>query len=377
MKLLTRAELQKILAPHPAPCLSLFMRTHRHPPESDQDPIRFKNFLKAAEKLLSERYVGKETDAFLGPVAALATPELWRDRADGLALFHTQDLTAVYRLPVPLPDLTVVADSFHVKPVLRFLQSNQTYYVLVLSQKAVSLWVGTAAGARPVDLSGLPRSLTEALGIERKEAHQTAFAAAGGAVFQGRGAPEATKKEDLLRFFRAIDVALWQALREERAPLFLAGNANHFPIYREVSRYPHLAPGGLEGSFDGVNADELHRHAWPAVQAHLLAVEDDALAEFERLYGRKLSSDILTEVTTAAVSGRVRRLLLGRGKRLFGRLDRKTGEVTLHGNAQVGPVDDDVLDDLAEVVLSKGGEILVIEQGRMPGDAAAAATFRW
>ncbi|KAA0253418.1 hypothetical protein FBQ97_10145 [Acidobacteria bacterium ACD] len=377
MKLLNREELQRILAPHPAPCLSLFMRTHRHPPDSDQDPIRFKNLLKDAERLLSERYVGKEKDAVLGPVAALATPELWRDRADGLAVFQAQDHSSVYRLPVALPDLAVVADSFHVKPVLGFLQSNQTYYVLVLSQNAVSLWVGTAAGAKPVDLSGLPRSLTEALGIERKEAHTTAFASAGGAVFQGRGAPEATKKDDLLRFFRAIDQALWQALREERAPLFLAGAGYTFPIYREVSRYPHLAPGGLEGSFEGVGADDLHRHAWPAVQAHLHAVEDDALAEYERLYGRKLSSDILTEVAQAAVQGRVRRLLLGRGKRLFGRLDRTTGEVTLHGPAQIGPVDDDVLDDLAEVVLTKGGEILVIEQRRMPGDAAAAATFRW
>ncbi len=377
MRLLTREELQTLLAPHPSPCLSLFMRTHRHAPESDQDPIRFKNLLKDCEKLLADRYVGKEKDAVLAPVAALSTPEFWRDRADGLAVFHAPDLMAFYRLPVPLPELAVVADSFHVKPLLRFLQSNRTYYVLGLSQKALSLWVGTAAGVKPVDLRAVPRSLREALGVEWKEGHKTAASAGGAPVFQGRGAPEASKKDDLARFFRVVDGALRQTLREERTPLFLAGAAYTFPIYREVSRYPHLAPGGLDGSFENAGPDEVHARSWPVVQAHLRSLEEDALAEYTRLYGRKLASDILTEVAHAAVTGKVRRLLLGEGKRLFGRLDRVTGEVTLHGTTQVGPVDDDVLDDLAEVVLSRGGEILVIEQGRMPGDAAAAATFRW
>lgn len=378
MPLLNREELQKLLALHPSPCLSLFMRTHRHAPEADQDPIRFKNLVKEAERLLADRYVGKEKDALLGPVSALSTPGFWRERSEGLALFHAPDRTAVYRLPVPLPDLAVVADSFHVKPLLRFLQSNRTFYVLVLSQKAVSLWVGTAAGVKPVDLSTLPRSLTEALGIERKEAHRTAWAVGGGgAVYQGRGTPESTKKDDLLRYFRAIDQALWQALREDRSPLFLAGAGSSFPIYREVCRYPFLAPGGIEGSFDTPTPEELHQRAWPVVEKHLRTLEDEAIADFQRLYDRKLASDILTEVAHAAVQGRIRRLLLGEGKRLFGRIEKGTGEVTLHGSQQVGPVDDDVLDDLAELVLARGGEILVVEQKRMPADAAAAATYRW
>jgi hypothetical protein len=57
-------------------------------------------------------------------------------------------------------------------------------------------------------------------------------------------------------------------------------------------------------------------------------------------------------------------------------MDRMTGEVTLHAG-QTGPQDDDVLDDLAEVVLAHGGEVVVLDPARMPGEAAAVATFRW
>ena len=53
-----------------------------------------------------------------------------------------------------------------------------------------------------------------------------------------------------------------------------------------------------------------------------------------------------------------------------------TGEVTLHAG-QTGPQDDNVLDDLAEIVLSRGGEVIVLDPPKMPEEAAAAATFRW
>ena len=44
---------------------------------------------------------------------------------------------------------------------------------------------------------------------------------------------------------------------------------------------------------------------------------------------------------------------------------------------QTGPQDDDVLDDLAEIVLSRGGEVVVLDPARMPEEAAAVAMFRW
>ena len=81
-------------------------------------------------------------------------------------------------------------------------------------------------------------------------------------------------------------------------------------------------------------------------------------------------------VAEAAVLGRVRRLLVADGTPLFGRVDRVTGEVTLHAG-QMGPQDDDVLDDLAEIVLARGGEVIVLDPRKMPDEAAAAATFRW
>lgn len=74
--------------------------------------------------------------------------------------------------------------------------------------------------------------------------------------------------------------------------------------------------------------------------------------------------------------GRVHRLFLQRDRLLFGSLDPETGAVLLHGR-QEGSSDDDVLDDVAEAVIARGGEVLEVDAGRMPNGSAAAALFRW
>lgn len=380
MKLLTVEELAVLLAPQTEPCLSLFMPTHRFLPGSGEDPIRFRNLVRSAERLLAEKYADRDVESFLEPVRRLGDSAFWRYQMDGLALFRSRDDLVFFRLPASLPELAIVADSFHVRPLLSVLQSNRRFHLLVLGQKAVALYDGTERSLGPVDLLGMPRSLTDALGLERGERLLGTHSANRGLkapVFHGGGAPDASRKDELHRFFRAIDQALWEKLRDERTPLVLAGPAEHFPIYREISRYPHLAPTGVEGSFEGAAPEEIHQKAWPVVQQLFRTIEDRALADFEKARNRGLAADVLTEVARAAVHGRVRRLVLGSHAPLYGRIDPITGDVTLHGREQAGPVDDDLLDDLAEAVLARGGEVLLLPQERMPGNAAAVATLRW
>jgi hypothetical protein len=250
MRPFTIRELQLLLAPHPAPCTSLFLPTHRRHPTAAQDPIRFKNLVTRAKTLLREQYTAKDVQALVTPVEAVPSNDFWRQQMDGLAVFSAPDLTVYYRVPMPLPELAVVADTFHVKPLINFLHSNRHFFVLALSQNNVTFYEGTPYSLGRVDIPELPTSLTEALGTERRREsvlnlHSTAVGAS--AVFHGQGTPAGeNKKADLSRFFRAIDNALWELLREERAPLVLAGVGYYLPIYRSVSRYPYVAKQGSE-----------------------------------------------------------------------------------------------------------------------------------
>jgi hypothetical protein len=354
------------------------MPTHRHHPGTDQDPIRFKNLLKAAENLLRESYPRAEVREILDPLTNLSDLWFWRYQMDGLALFQSPALLATYRLPLSVPELAVVADTFHLKPLLRFLQANQRYLVLALSQKQTTLYAGTPHSLGPVDLSELPSSMTEALGIEREEPFLNVRTIGSGKapIFHGHGAPEASRKDDLLRFFRAIDKALWEVLREERLPLILAGVDYYFPIYREVSRYTHLTSAGVAGNFDDASPEEIHARVWPVAEATLAQQEQEALTAYRSAGDRGLATTDLVTIARMTVHGRVRRLLIAEGEHVWGVLDRESGQVTV-SESQQDTRDADVLDDLAEAVLARGGEVLLLPSERMPGRSPAAAILRW
>jgi hypothetical protein len=58
-----------------------------------------------------------------------------------------------------------------------------------------------------------------------------------------------------------------------------------------------------------------------------------------------------------------------------GIVDRNSGAT--RQSELASPLVDDMLDDLAEMVLAKGGEVVVVPRERMPTDSGLAATYRF
>jgi hypothetical protein len=371
-------ELQRLLMTDgPGPLLSLYLPTHRRHPEWKQDPVRFRALLHQAGELLGTRYKSRDAEAFLEPLRQLETDRHWEYSLDGLALFRSENATAVYRLPIPVPELVVVADTYHTKPLLKFLHSNRRYLVLAVSQNAVSLYEGSPFGAGAVNLHGVPSSLREALGIPD---YDRSFSAAGGwvqgGVFHGRGPGKERKKEELLRFFNAIDRGLHDYLRDERVPLLLAAVKYYHPIYRQVNRYPDLLEAGLDGNYERAPSEQIHAEAWPLVSRVLQDRIETWVARYRERAGTGRASERLDEIAVAAVTGRVQLLLVAEDESIWGILDRKTGSIQVH-ERQMNADDADVLDDIAEESLKRGGDVYVVPRASMPGSGPIAALFRF
>ena len=138
------------------PCLTLYQPTHRHYPENQQDPIRFGNLVKALEESLLKRYQESEIGPLLEPFLALAVDHgFWNHTIDGLAVFGAKSMFRVCRLRRPVAELTVVADNFHIKPLMRILQSVDRYHILGLSQNEIKLFEGNRDALDEIDQVGL------------------------------------------------------------------------------------------------------------------------------------------------------------------------------------------------------------------------------
>ncbi len=371
-----RAEaLQSLLADGEGPHLSIYLPTHRRHPDWKQDPVRFRALLGQARELLSTRYKNRDVDAFLEPLRRMERERHWEYSLDGLALFRKEGTTVAYRLPIPVPELVVVAETYHTKPLLRFLRSNGRYLVLAVSQNAVALYEGSPFGAGSVDLHGVPKSLREALGIA-EFTHSLQSHYIQGAVFHGQGPGREIRKGELLQFFQAIDRGLHEYLREERVPLLLAAVKYYHPIYKVANRYPELMEPGLEGNYERANADRIHKEAWPLVSRVFESRVQTWLERYRERVGTGLATDRIDEIAQSAVAGRVQSLLVAEEESVWGILDRNTGALELRPR-QTDVRDADVLDDIAEETIRRSGEVYVIPRSSMPGNGPIAAIYRF
>ena len=107
-------------------------------------------------------------------MALAADAAFWNHTLDGLAVLGGPDLFNVYRLQRPVHELAVVADSFHIKPLVRIMQSADRYQVLALNRREIKLFEGNRDVLDKIALApGVPQTITEALGEELTEPHQT------------------------------------------------------------------------------------------------------------------------------------------------------------------------------------------------------------
>lgn len=373
-------DLKELLDPPATPAVSIYMPTHRTGAEVEGDALRFRASLERARELLGDD--SRRDASFLRPLDELVEhADFWRHQAGGLATFAAPGFHRLYRLPAQLPERVVVGGSFLTLPLIEYLQAPDRFYVVGLSQKAVRVWEGSVRGLRPVEPEGVPDSLEEALGRELEPDHLGFHSPKGRAatpIYHGHGAGEDERKQELVRFFREVDAGLRRLLGEERAPVILAAVEYYHPLYRSVSRLSNLAPEGIDGNVTEWAPERLHAAAWPIVERYVEAEIDDALALWESSYGRGKTEVDLASAARHAVAGRVRLLLTEKGRRVWGRMDRTTGgvEVVREGGDDPGPEETDLQDELAEVVIARGGRTLVLPAERMPTRTGVAAVLR-
>ena len=376
------ATLLPVAAAVEPPCLSLYQPTHRHYPDTQQNPIRFKNLVSVLETSLREKYADKDVRALLEPFHRLAKDStFWMHQRDGLAVLATSSLFRVYRLQRPVPELAVVAESFHTKPLLRILQSADHFYILALDAGQMRLFEGNRDAVDEVDLpETIPTKITDVTGEREPRPSDVAVTVSAGAsggvgIYQGGGEKDESQA-DTERFFRAVDRAILEHYsRPSGSPLILAALREHHTTFRRICRNPALIDEGINVHPEGLTVEMLRQRAWHALEPSYLGRLAALKEEFGAAQPRDLASDDLVTVAEAAVMGRVATVLIEAEREVPGRIDTATGRVEFAKRADSEM--DDTLDDLAELVLHAGGRVVVVPAARMPSTTGVAAIYRF
>ena len=282
-----------------------------------------------------------------------------------------------------MEELAMVADSFHTKPLRQYLQSVDHFHLLGLTLHDIRLFEGNRHSLTEVELTDdTPKTITEALGDELTEKHSTvdSYGGTGGsstAMHHGHGGKKEETEKDAERFFRMVAGAIYEHYSKPSGwPLILAALPEHHNLFQRVNKNPLLLSKGIAINPSSVSPDKLAKMAWEIMEPEYNLKLDSLVARFEQARANGKGSDDYKEVAVAAVEGRVDTLIVEADRIIPVRI---TNLVT--GNTQkkdlINPKVDDLLDDMGELVIKMGGQLMVLPTGKMPSETGLAAIFRY
>ena len=383
MNLLTIDEFATLTTASNPTCISIYAPIERLGVETQQNQIRLNNLLRQVEeKWVALGLRGQDVKDLLQPIHNLDNDDFWRHQSDGLAIFLSPNFFRYYCLPITFPELTVVADRFHIKPLLQLMSGDGTFYVLALSQNQVRLFQGTHYHINEIELTDVPTDMAAALQYDNPEKSlQLHTGSPKGssrdrtAIFHGQGGGSEEHKDDLLRYLREVNNSLESFLKNQQAPLILAGVDYLLPIYHEVNTYSHLLPDGISGNPETLPLEELHAQAWQIVQPYFDLAKESTISHYQELQGSEQTANTIEKVVPAAYFERVETLFIPIGENVWGVFDRDQNSVQIHSQREVG--DEDLIDLAALHTLTNGGTVYAVEQEDIPEHQAIAAVLRY
>lgn len=371
----------KILDMEEGPFISLYQPTHRHRPENKQDLIRFKNLIQEIEDSLKQKYPKQEIGSLMEPFYVLSEDRIfWNHTLDGLAVLSAGGRSIVYNLHRPVNELAVVADSFHIKPLIRVFQSADRYHVLGINRKNFTLYEGNRYGFEEIEIGAdIPRTMEEVLGEEYSEPYlsQGFYGGAGGTpMFHGHGGRRDEINKDTERYFRYVDKFILENYSNPMGiPLILAALDEHHGLFRSITGNPYLNEKGIRKDYETLSSSQIREDAWEVIEPFYLEKTRELVDRYNLERSKFLASDDLAQVARAALENRIDTIMIEADRIIPGRINKETGE--LERGQLDNPELDDLLDDIAEMVFKNKGEVVVLPKERIPSETGIAAIYRF
>lgn len=385
MPILTKEQFESLAKFNNNPCVSIFIPTERAGKEvlQEESKLRLKSEWKKVSERLKAMNLGQEKIDKLGkPVEdLLGDKDFWRHQSDGLAIFLADGFFENHTLPVNFETFSYVADHFYIKPLVPMLNRDSRFYLLALQLDKVKLYEATQYSIGEVKVDDLvPSQLEDRVGYDYEDKdrkHKTQNNLAGSSTVHGYSPATWDRKNEILRFFRAVDKGIYKVLNDEKVPLVVACQDSYFPIYKEASRYKHLyqqvVPGNPEADYD--NMFELHAGALEVLEPHLRKQLDEKVEQFNNLNPERTSSSP-SDIFPAIYEGKVDTLFLQNREDLWGNYNEKMSSVQIDDESTSANLS--LMNLAAMKVVEQGGKVYLLEKEFMPSkESKMNAVYRY
>lgn len=407
---LSIAAVRPLFDPPAAPCLSLYLPTHRNVPDNTVDLPAFTHLVEALELALSATRPRAEIERLLHPFRLLgADRRFWQHTQDGLAVLAADGRARVFVFQRPVQPLAMAAARFHTLPLVRAVTALDRCAVLALTSRSARVFAGriwhdpqggNADRLDPVPLVSVPGtapveelSRADVISAEILEPHRVKHGtgptgrAATAFVHGGFGSKHDDVDRDTEIFLRHVDATVREQVSQPTGlPLVLVAQGRLAALFRGLTTNPLLVDEHVDLDPHLVDRDALAAAVTPVFARARAARIAREVRAFEQARDHGLGSGDLADVARAAVAGQVATLLVEADRFESGRLDRGTGAVEFDGDppADLSRTGDrpavrgeDLTGAVAETVIAKGGAVVALARRAMPTESGVAAIYRY
>ncbi len=283
--------------------------------------------LKDQSRLVAEKILMKLKEANIS--------EHFRKSNRSMAYFYSEGLFSDHIVHTGVEnninDFIVIADSFHVKPLIKISSTSRGYIVITMSSRAINVLIENQGHFARLD------------------------------SFRNDNGVQSKAKQNTEMFFQEAAQEINRIVSAYKIPVILAGVKDHIGHMKKLLDSPHLSPHSVVGNVEKMKSVELRERVMQAAGEYFELVENKSLSALKHAKGSEKFLEDLNLIAKKAVDGKIASLYVKENQFLWGSLNRQTGEIHFNSK-QMNTKDDDVLDDLCQVVLSHGGEVVVYKE---------------
>jgi hypothetical protein len=319
------------------------------------------------------------------------------DKSQSLGIFVSPEHEEVMSLPFQVSRNVFIGDNFQIRDLVQLRNRLGEYVVLLLSEKKVLALRGAATKLSVIEIPGMPSDKgdtgeipgdalnTDEIvpdGIDTSISRDTPSLDAAG---DQRAHPDQSSiwgvrnDEKTRPFMVRIDNALGKYLTEEGLRVVLVGVERTLGHYKKFSKYTDKIVGEVHGNYDFAPSQDIAALAWPVVQQKLEEEKQALMTELEEI-ARDFYVSGIVAVWRAAFEGRVRTLLVEENYQIRALTQDEGYSLILdipENNNGSDKVMEDAVDDLIELVMSRAGQIVFVNDGELEKHQRVAAICRY
>lgn len=311
---------------------------------------KWKDSLTKAEHFLLKDYTKSYVTSFMEPLWLSDVFQKMEHLDKGIIIFYSPVLSGYLRVQSSISDLVVVADSFHIKPLLRIKNNERGFFLISMSARAVNVWVETNGH------------------LYRLETFRNEFEAEENINKNTNKIPKMSPRE----FIAHAATELNKILSIYKLPIILAGVNEHLGQMKKFLDHSMVLNESIPGNVERERIEDLRARCFELLEPFYRQKELQAIEEINLAVKKNRAITYIEDIAVSAAYGKIKKLFVLENRHLWGTVNKVSGEIFISPR-QLNSHDDDILDDICQMVLTRGGEVVVLkESANVKGYMAAA-----